>query len=310
MAVDFPWFALLLATLLSVHGWKKRSLSPSGAAAAFVVGFGMMSVKLHVFGVGLIVFYLTGSRATKVGKAIKGKLEDTSEAAGYRTAFQVLCKSLPAFIAARIWSGMFVSTIDVLLFPPTWLTYGVPFDGTKYCPISPSYGHGWSRVLILAALGQLGCCLGDTLASELGILSKSGPWLITTFQSVEPGTNGAMSVRGTIVSVLGGGLIGLTFVTDLLAEGTACRATVWDWAPGIIGWGLLAGGLGSLIDSFLGATVQITRYDDTDKRVLTDKDKIQPDHEIIVISGRDWLTNNQVNLLSSTLTAIIIAFIG
>ena len=89
MTLDFPWFALLLATLLSVHGLRKRSLSPSGAAGAFVVGFGMMSVKLHVFGVGLIVFYVTGSRATKVGKAIKSKLEDTSDAAGYRTAFQV-----------------------------------------------------------------------------------------------------------------------------------------------------------------------------------------------------------------------------
>ena len=49
----------------------------------------MMSVKLRVFGVGLIVFYVAGSRATKVGKTIKSKLEDTSDAAGYRTAFQV-----------------------------------------------------------------------------------------------------------------------------------------------------------------------------------------------------------------------------
>jgi uncharacterized membrane protein len=95
MALDFPWFALLLATLLSVHGLRKRSLSPSGAAAAFVVGFGMMSVKLHVFGVGLIVFYVSGSRATKFGKAIKSKLEDTSDAAGYRTAFQVGTRFLP-----------------------------------------------------------------------------------------------------------------------------------------------------------------------------------------------------------------------
>ena len=89
MAFNFPWFALLLATLLSVHGLRKRSLSPSGAVTAFVVGFGMMSVKLHVFGVGLIAFYLAGSRATKLGKIEKSKLEDTSEAAGYRTAFQV-----------------------------------------------------------------------------------------------------------------------------------------------------------------------------------------------------------------------------
>ena len=89
--------------------------------------------------------------------------------------------------------------------------------------------------------------MGDTLASELGILSKSPPLLITTFKRVPPGTNGAMSVLGTVVSILGGGLIGLTFVIDLLSESSACRETVWDWAPGIIAWGLLAGGLGSLV---------------------------------------------------------------
>jgi len=310
MVLDFPWFALLLATLLSVNGLRKRSLSPSGAAAAFVVGFGMMSVKLRVFGVGLIVFYVAGSRATKVGKASKSNLEDTSDAAGYRTAFQVLCNSLPAFAAARIWSGMFVSTADVVLLPPTWVAYGVPFDNTKYCPISSSYGHGWSRTLILAALGQLACCMGDTLASELGILSKSPPLLITTFKRVPPGTNGAMSVLGTAASILGGGLIGLTFVIDLLAESSACRASVWDWAPGIIEWGLLAGGLGSLVDSFLGATVQETKYSNTLKKILTDQSEIGPDSQTKVISGRNWLNNNQVNLLSSTITAMIIAFIG
>ena len=56
-----------------------------------------------------------------------------------------------------------------------------------------------------------------------------------------------MSVLGTTVSVLGGGFIGLTFVIDLLAESSACRTSAWGWAPGIIGWGLLAGGLGSLV---------------------------------------------------------------
>ena len=48
---------------------------------------------------------------------------------------------------------MFESTVDVVLLPPTWLAYGVPFDTANYCPVSPSYGHGWSRMLILAALG-------------------------------------------------------------------------------------------------------------------------------------------------------------
>jgi uncharacterized membrane protein len=54
-----------VAILLGGHGLRKRSLSPSGALAALVVGYLMLSVSLRSFGVNLIVFYLVGSRATK-----------------------------------------------------------------------------------------------------------------------------------------------------------------------------------------------------------------------------------------------------
>ncbi|KAI1783832.1 hypothetical protein LXA43DRAFT_1129445 [Ganoderma leucocontextum] len=71
MQIPLPSIALSLVSLLAGHGLRKRSLSPSGAAAAFAVGYTMMSVRLSAFSVALIVFYLTGSRATKFGKALK-----------------------------------------------------------------------------------------------------------------------------------------------------------------------------------------------------------------------------------------------
>lgn len=58
-------YPFLLALLLSGHGLRKKSLSPSGALAAFAVGFLMMSGGVRVFGLALIGFYLAGSRATK-----------------------------------------------------------------------------------------------------------------------------------------------------------------------------------------------------------------------------------------------------
>ena len=63
--MDFPWLALTLALLLSGHGLRKKSLSPSGALTAFVVGFVMLAGGTRVFGFTLIGFYLVGSRATK-----------------------------------------------------------------------------------------------------------------------------------------------------------------------------------------------------------------------------------------------------
>ena len=60
-----PIIPLFLAFLLSAHGLRKKSLSPTGAFTAFLVGFLMLEGAIYVFGVTLIGFYLIGSRATK-----------------------------------------------------------------------------------------------------------------------------------------------------------------------------------------------------------------------------------------------------
>ena len=60
-----PLLTLFLASLLSAHGLRRKSLSPSGAFTAFLVGFFMLEGATYVFGATLIGFYLIGSRATK-----------------------------------------------------------------------------------------------------------------------------------------------------------------------------------------------------------------------------------------------------
>lgn len=86
-----PGSSILTAVCDDINpiGKRKKSLSPSGAAAAFVIGFLTMAAPLRTFRVSLIVFYLVGSRATKVGKALKDTLEEGHEEAGYRDAMQV-----------------------------------------------------------------------------------------------------------------------------------------------------------------------------------------------------------------------------
>ena len=97
------------------------------------------------------------------------------------------------------------------------------------------------------AFSHFACCLGDTLASELGILSKSPPILITTFKPVPPGTNGGMSVLGTAASLTGGFVMGLTLATTLAIENAVCRQNwVAELLPLLL-WGTAAGGLGSLV---------------------------------------------------------------
>jgi uncharacterized membrane protein len=85
------------------------------------------------------------------------------------------------------------------------------------------------------------------------------------------------------------------------------------------------------LDSLLGATLQRTQYSNTSKRILTDTSTVpQDESDIKVVSGLDVLSNNnvrhicdsspvpcadsvsfyQVNLISSTLTAIALGYLA
>ena len=160
MAVSIPQLpvsgAFILAVILAGHGLRKKSLSPSGAAAAFAVGYTMMSVPLSAFGISLIVFYLTGSRATKVGKALKQKLEEGHTEAGYRNAAQVFCNSLTAAVAALFWSAMYEPgswAAVVLEAANVRVGEKVPFSPSEWCALTPPPSASWSRVLLFVTLG-------------------------------------------------------------------------------------------------------------------------------------------------------------
>ncbi|KAG8823185.1 hypothetical protein FRC18_010784 [Serendipita sp. 400] len=113
-----------------------------------------------------------------------------------------------------------------------------------------------------------------------------------------------------MVSILGGGLIGLTMATVIFIENSACRALGYTPFAKLVILGLVSGGLGSLLDSLMGATIQQTLYSKDTKRVLTDEVVVQTVKEVTVIAGRNWLSNNQVNLISSIATAILIGYMG
>jgi len=57
--------------------------------------------------------------------------------------------------------------------------------------------------------GAVSAALADTLSSEIGLLSKKKPRLITTWQEVEHGTDGGITLLGCIAALLGSSMIGL-----------------------------------------------------------------------------------------------------
>lgn len=158
---------------------------------------------------------------------------------------------------------------------------------------------------LLVALAHFAACMGDTLASELGILSARKPFLLFSARPrvVPPGTNGGISLLGTVSSALGGLWIGFVFTASLLAFNPACWVqAATSIVPRLLILATLSGLGGSMIDSLLGATMQKTWYNVKTKQILVGtrrlKRKADDDDQWQVITGYDILTNNQVSGLA------------
>ncbi|KAH9984546.1 integral membrane protein DUF92-domain-containing protein [Russula vinacea] len=273
----------------------------------------MLSLPLRTPGIVLITFYLLGSSATRTGQPRKATLEDGHDHALAATALLHRCSpTRPAHLLQLLPGGhcMPQGSLESELQKHFWRTRALLFIvlGCVFhlLPLFSSTSH-----TLIGSHRHFACCMGDTLASELGILSSSPPILLTTLKTVPPGTNGALSLLGTAASVGGGMAMGWTMWAALSVENASCRDQTGDLFLLLLGWGAIAGGLGSLLDSLLGATLQRTQYSNTSKRILTDTSTVpQDDSDIKVVSGLDVLTNNHVNLISSTLTALALGYLA
>ena len=102
-----------------------------------------------------------------------------------------------------------------------------------------------------AFAGALAAATADTWASEIGRRSRTPPRLVTTGQLVPAGTDGGMTLLGTAGGVVGAGFVaGLSVLLPrALSPGSAHPG--WFWAVITV-----AGGMGMVLDSLLGATLQ------------------------------------------------------
>ena len=137
--------------------------------------------------------------------------------------------------------------------------------------------------------------LADTLASDIGVLSKSEPINILTFKKGERGLSGNISFLGLTSALIGSLLIGTIYYIGMDKSITSFIIII------------LSGFLGSLIDSILGASIQV-KYKCTKCKKITER-KEHCGKKTNYYKGIKWIDNNLVNLLSNAIVFIILLII-
>lgn len=129
-------------------------------------------------------------------------------------------------------------------------------------------------LLLLGYVSSLATKLADTFASEIGKAYGKTTFLITSFERVEPGTEGAVSAEGTAAALVGGSFL------PLYAFGIGL---IHDWSS--VGIATVAAFLATNAESWIGAVLQGKK-------------------------GFEWMTNEVVNFINTVIGATIAIGLG
>ena len=258
---DVSW-AALISLCFGLAAFALRAATPAAAACGSLICFLLIesSQRLETLNlerrsilqsglVPLILLFLLTFAATKLGHRPKANA-DLSESRRGRNAAQILANLGVAGIAAAM--------AERLLAPQ-----GYEFTGpTRHTAVLHVLAG-----LFLPALAALTEATADTVSSEIGQAFGGTPRMILTLRSVPPGTDGAITLTGTLAGIVAGALVAASAIPalGLSAEQAAIAAA--------------AGTAGLFFDSLLGATVE----------------------------RRGWIGNDLVNLCSTAFAAVVAA---
>lgn len=209
--------AVALSLVLSVVAWKTGMLTGDGAIVAAIVLLVIGTMGGLDWLLMLVIFAFIGFTVTKIAfskKKEKGVQEGKS--------------------GERSWKNI----VGVALAPAivSIVNFAIP-------------GH--HGLLAVAYLSTIAVAASDTVASEIGVRDPR-TWLITNFKRVMAGTNGGISVMGSVISFIA------AVVVSLIGWAILFRDLSW-----LLLIPAVAGMLGNLMDSLFGATIEdryISKY--------------------------------------------------
>jgi len=279
-----------IAALVAGGGYAFRALTVGGAAGAVVVGGTVFGLGGPVWGALLVVFFVSSSALSGWMAASKASAAAEFAKGGRRDLGQVVA------------------------------------NGGVVALLAAVHGFRPDPALLAAAVGALAAATADTWATEVGLLSRARPRLITTGRPVPPGTSGGVTALGTAAAIAGGLVIGLAAlglesawahlgpdraglvpgaagfgrITAAAAAGeSAAAATARTLSPALyLVISPAAAFVSAMADSLLGATLQaIHRCPacgvETERRIH------RCGAETVHTRGMGWVTNDVVNLLAT-----------
>lgn len=291
---------LAASSLIGLVAYRRGSLTRSGVLGAVLTGTAIFGFGGLVPGILLVGFFVSSTLLSKFNARAKQEVNEKFQKGSQRDLGQALANGGWAALLAVLYGGMHLSNTDVPL-------------------------------LFMAIVGALATVTADTWATEIGVLSKSPPLLITTGRIVPAGTSGGITFLGTITAYLGGLFIGVLVVLGQFAllylgaipqrlTGTIfsynglytldntifASAMVLSGVFKILFIAGVSGLAGALFDSLLGATVQATYFAEYDER-QTERTTDSQGNPTRLVRGWRWLDNDWVNFFSSIFGSAVAA---
>ncbi|MBF6979253.1 DUF92 domain-containing protein [Aerococcaceae bacterium zg-BR22] len=148
-----------------------------------------------------------------------------------------------------------------------------------------------------AAIASIAGATADTWASEIGILSRTQPIHLLTFQPIENGESGGISPLGTVASLAGSAFI---IIINLICHALWHTPLLSHYSLKIILVLILCGFTGSLMDSLFGCTIQAKYQLLQSKRIVETYE-----HRSTKIQGLHYIDNSAVNFLAALLVGTL-----
>jgi len=257
------FIGFLLGIIIAFLAWRAGSLSRSGAWAAALSGGLIFSLGGFSWAVLLLAFFVSSSALSRAFSRRKANLSEKFSKGARRDWAQVLANGgLGALLAlAHAWQ--------------------------------PQAAWTW-----IAFVGAMAAVNADTWATEIGVLSRTAPRLITTGKVVERGASGGISLLGSLAALSGAGLI---VILAALAQPRGIWLESFSWIALVAG--LLGGMSGAFFDSVLGATVQAIYYCPACRKETERHPQHLCGEQTRHLRGWRWLDNDLVNFTASLLGA-------